>query len=169
MLSEDTEEVNFMEKAKQVVEGREVFRCPSRTDQCDISHNYVFAVSILLQPSSSSGWTFCVTRPQNLSAMYANCRKSFEPLDWRCSVHVLAVDIFCNRSHHLNEHFGLLLIPDLITCGISTMDWRKTIFAVQSIHLTVWLHTSGVWTLHNVWFYQNGSRLVKFWSIQRKT
>ena len=45
MLSEDTEEVNFMEKVKQVVEGQEVFRWLSRTDQCDISCIYVFTAN----------------------------------------------------------------------------------------------------------------------------
>ncbi|KAK2142775.1 hypothetical protein LSH36_915g00072 [Paralvinella palmiformis] len=36
VLSEDNGEINFMEKAKQVIKGREVFRWPSRTDQCEI-------------------------------------------------------------------------------------------------------------------------------------
>ncbi|KAK2151961.1 hypothetical protein LSH36_344g02007 [Paralvinella palmiformis] len=95
VLSEDNGEINFMEKAKQVIKGREVFRWPSRTDQCEISRGYVFAVSILLHPSSSSGRTFFVTTPENLSTMYTNFKRS---LDWKCSVHIFLFIIFFQSS-----------------------------------------------------------------------
>ncbi|KAK2168159.1 hypothetical protein LSH36_20g15004 [Paralvinella palmiformis] len=45
ILSEDNREVNFTEKAKQVIKEREVFRWSSRTDQCEISRSYVFFLS----------------------------------------------------------------------------------------------------------------------------
>ncbi|KAK2167017.1 hypothetical protein LSH36_32g02029 [Paralvinella palmiformis] len=80
VLSEDNGEINFMEKAKQVIKGQEVFRWPSRTDQfCSKEDLHpCFTINILKRNRSVSAWFLKKSNEEQAKLLNLSAKKAPE-------------------------------------------------------------------------------------------